>query len=152
VLFPREPQAAPSFSARIQLTVTAPDALAKEVEHCLTQAFHALADVQLVTDSADWTLLILGVTLQTPSRGVHGVALSIVVNETPDHQVQEWLLARERGARSRLAPLSETKPVSPPSFFKGAWLRVGAPTQLSQLCKQVVADFNNRYLEKRRAA
>src|SRR6267142_4297123 len=49
VLFPRAASSPSPFSARIQLAVTATDALAKEIESAVSQTLRTLSGVQVVT-------------------------------------------------------------------------------------------------------
>jgi hypothetical protein len=143
-LFPSPIDTQIYFTATIKLAVTAPEDLAKEIENVMAQALDAVPNVQLVTEAADWTLVILSVAVQVPSRAPHGVALSVIVVETPARQLQE---------RAHMQPALVAAGSSERlSIFHGAWLRVAARSQLPRLCQQVVADFNSRYLAERRRA
>ncbi len=150
MLFPDSARAPQPFFARVKLSVTAGEDLSKEIEHAVSQAFRSFPDVQLVSEEADWTLVILSVPLQASTREAYGVGLSVVIVESFNRQFQDWLLVGKHlqpGAES----ISHSEQLAPLGSFKGAWLRVTAPSQLSRLCRQVVGDFNSRYLEKCRA-
>jgi hypothetical protein len=149
MLFPDSARTPQPFFARVKLSVTAGEELTKEIVSAVSQALESLPDVQLVSEDADWTLMILGVPLQTPARGATGVGLSVIVVEEFDRQLQEWLRIR-RNSQPDAESISHFAQSAPLGSFKGAWLRVTAPSQLSRLCQQVVVDFNSRYLEKRR--
>ena len=150
MLFPDSARTPQPFFARVKLSVTAGEDLSKEIERAVSQAFRSFPDVQLVSEEADWTLVILGVPLQAPTRTAYGVGLSVVVVESFTRQLQEWPLARKH-PQPDAQFISHSAPLAPLGSFKGAWLRVTAPSQLSRLCRQVVSDFNSRYLEKQRA-
>lgn len=140
MLFPRPVSAPIFFTTTIKLTVTATEDLAGEVESTMSQAFGALPNVQLVTEEADWTLVILSVVVQSPSRMPRGVALSVVVVETPKGQLQE----RRHSQTGLVSAISSERL----RIFHGAWLRVAARSQLQRLCQQIVTDFAGRYLVK----
>ena len=146
-LFAQRREPSLPFSARVQLTVAAPESLTGEVERAAAQAFRSLSDVLLVEADADWTLLILGVELRTRRGDTYGVALSVVVTEALDrHLVQERLLSQ---FSARSGPVVATAP-TPPGVFRGAWLQIGARPQVQSLCQGIVADFNARYLDAQR--
>jgi len=146
-LFAQRREPSLPFSARVQLTVAAPESLTGEVERAAAQAFRSLSDVLLVEADADWTLLILGVELRTRRGDTYGVALSVVVTEAFDrHLVQERLLSQ---FSARSSPEVATAP-TPPGVFRGAWLQIGTRTQVQSLCQGIVADFNARYLDAQR--
>lgn len=138
MLFPPLADAPRSSTSTIKLTVTATEDLAQEVESAVSQAFSTLSNVQVVTGEADWTLVILSVAIQSPSRTPDGVALSIVVVESPQNQFQE--------RRHPQANLSATASLERLRIFHGAWLRVAVRSQLPRLCRQIVTDFAERYL------
>jgi len=137
-LFPRPADVQPAVPVAVKLTVTAPKALAGEVESGMAQALRTLPHVRLVTEEADWHLVILSVAVQAPSRTPHGVALSVVVVNTSTRRVQS-----QSGMESVSPQAVDAERLS---FFHGAWLRVAARSQLPKLCAQIVADFDTRYL------
>ncbi len=130
---------APS-SVRIKLTVTAGEDMAHEVEEHVAQALSAFPYVHLVQAEADWTLIVLGVPIQSPNGKTSGIALSAVVTKTVTQQVRDSV----RSA-SLLAPAS-----APVEAFRGTWLRIGSRHRIQHLCEQLVADFNDRYLHTER--
>lgn len=138
ILFPRSEEAQTSSATRIKLEVRAAEELAREIESSTVHAFHALSDVQLATEATDWLLVILSVAVQAPSRAPHGVALTAVAAEIREP-------SGEGGLRTppHLATASSVEQVS---VFRGTWLRVGNRSQLQELCEQIVADFDRRYL------
>ena len=141
MLFPRLANAPTPFTTTIKLTVTATEDLAKEVENAVSQALGALPHVRVVTKEADWRLVILSVVVQSQSRTPEGVALSVVVVETPKEQLQE-----QQHAQTNLLPTISSEQLR---IFHGSWLRVAARSQLPRLCQQIVTDFTERYLVKR---
>jgi hypothetical protein len=142
MLFPHPVDTPISVTTRIKLTVTATEDLTREIASSVSQALGTLPNVQVVTEEADWTLVILSVVVQSPSRMPGGVALSVVIVETPQGQLQE----RRHSQAGRVPAVSAERL----GIFHGAWLRVAARTQLSRLCQQIVADFDSRYLMARR--
>ena len=148
-LFPSQPAAAPApFSARIKLTVTAGENIAHEMGQYVSDALSSLPDVYLVQEEAEWTLIVLGVAIQSPNGKTYGIALSAVVTKTVDQQFEDSL---------RSDPLLDPASASAPSptqveVFRGTWLRIGAHQRMQHLCEQIVADFNSRYLDGQRAS
>lgn len=140
MLFPHPVSVPISVTTTIKLTVTATEDLVREIESSVSQALGALPQVQVEAEEADWTLVILSVVVQSPSRRLGGVALSVIVVETPKDQLQEQRRS-QAGVNSAIS--SERLRI-----FHGAWLRVAARSQLQRLCQQIVTDFAERYLAR----
>ena len=104
--------------------------------------------MRLVQEEAEWTLIVLGVPIQSPNGKTYGIALSVVVTNSVDQQIQESV---QRGPLLIPTSASATVP-APVEAFRGMWLRIGARRHLPHLCEQLVMDFNSRYLEARHTA
>lgn len=147
-LFPSPPAVGPvPFSARIKLTVTAGEDIAHEMGQYVSHALSSFPDVRLVQEEAEWTLIVLGVPIQSPNGKTYGIALSTVVTKTVDQQLQESLRS---GPLLDPTSASVTSPAQVEAF-RGTWLRIGARRRMQQLCEQIVAEFNSRYLDAQRS-
>ena len=126
---------------RIKLAVTGEENLAREVQHCVSQALGRLPHAQFVQEGEDWTLIVLGAPIQPPGGKTYGVALSAVATRT---------VSRRQKSQPPQPNLQDDSVSSTPavqsSVFKGSWLRIGALTQIQRLCEQLVSDFSSRYL------
>ena len=110
------------------MSVTAPAQLANVIRGGFGQALEAFSDMQLVDTGADWTIVVLGVGIQTTGHDTDGVALSVTIVQA--------LPASDSG----------TQALSPDGLFHDAWLRLGAATALERLCTQIAANFHDQYI------
>lgn len=124
---PSSPTASP-FPVPISVSVTAPAQLANAIRGGFSQALEAFSDIQVVETGADWTLVVLGVGVQTTGHDTDGVALSVTIVQA--------LAASER----------RTQALAPEGLFHDAWLRLGAAADLERLCRQIAANFHDRYI------
>ena len=111
------------------VAVTAPAQLASAIRMSFRQALEAYSDIRLVETGADWSIVILGVGIQTTGHNTDGVALSVTVVQALDVSDNE----------------TQT-PLPPEGLFHTAWLRVGASTDLERLCSQLATNFHDRYV------
>jgi hypothetical protein len=146
-LFPSPSPVLPSPSAiSVTLKVSASGDLAGEVEQYVSEALRALPNVRLIQAEAQWTLIVLGVLIQSPSGKTQGTALSAVVTKAATSPTRE-----SAPSGSRLAPAATpATALAPMEVFRGTWLRIGAHQHVQHLCEQIVADFNDRYLDTER--
>lgn len=131
------------FSAKVQVSVSAEEAIRGQVESYVKRELRSLRDVTIVDEGADWELSILAMEVSTKGGYKSGVIISAVILRPFDNQMVSALL--EEKYKETGAHLTEGL-----YRYPDHWLRTGSTDQLRSLCVEIVADFDSQHLEKSR--
>jgi hypothetical protein len=132
---------------RVQIDVTASEAIKNEVSSYLKREFRALGDVEQVDKKPYLRIRIMAMSLSSVTGHNAGFALSVLVTRPVD---VEWLNnyysttlnANQLELLNALIKNSE-------GVFD-TLLRIGGSNDLQQMCKKLVADIDADYIEPER--
>lgn len=136
---PRDAQ----FSASVKLSVSATDSIKNSVTSCLNRELHALNDVQLVEDKPEWEINVLALEVRSTRGYRGGIAMSTVILT----RFQNEKIATLFHPAEKVRGLAQTKNLWE---YPSHSLNMDASDRLQIMCKQIIADFDTRHLEKSR--
>jgi len=131
------------FSASVKLAVSATDGIKNSVTSCLDRELRALGDVHLVNDEPDWEISVLALEVRSTRGYRGGIAISTIILTRFENEKMENLFR----PADKLRGLAQTANLwEHPSHS----LDIEASDRLDIMCKQIITDFENRYLAKSR--
>lgn len=142
-----------AWSGRVQLTVSADEALQHRVESWFTQELRRLAGVVLVDSAAEWVVSTLAFQTRNEADQVMGYALSYVVLER--HGARNFLRALallDTTANGRAAFHRAAQVTTDAWFVRDHRLLVGPTDALRSQIEGLVARLDSDYLEPSRRA
>lgn len=131
------------FSARVKVTVSAPDNIKGAVSSYLNRELRSLNDVELVDTKPEWEINVLAMELKTVGGYKSGVVLSTVIINSFDNQMLSVFF------QPNLKDIGLYM-TSSLSWYPDHWMNVGSTDDLQRLCKDIVADFDTKHLEESR--
>jgi len=131
------------FSAKVKLSVSASDSIKSSVTSCLNRELRTLTDLRLVDEKPDWELSVLALDVQSTRGYRGGIAISTVILARFQNEKMRLLF---RPAEKALGLAQTSNLWEYPSHS----LNMDASDRLQIMCKQIVADFDTKHLEKSR--
>lgn len=137
------PKIEKSFRLKVRIDVTADNDIKNSVSSYLNRELRSLGDVDIVDNDYHWALSILAVQLTTIGGYKSGVAISTVILTPFTNAVFVGLFKPEYrdGGLALTSNLFQ---------YPDQWLNVGQTDALQNLCKEVIAQFDTKYLEEQR--
>ena len=141
-------KAAKKDGFRIKLNVSASESLRKELNKCLTNELNAINDTIVVDNNPEWELSILAETTPTKDKSNLNIMLSVLISNP--------FLKNIINVEQFLASLNPFQASYMRNYFSRSgividhWLRFDVHDNLTKMCKDIVADFDSKYLEKSR--
>jgi hypothetical protein len=133
----------PQFSAKVKVSVSAPDDIKDLVSSYLNRELRSLNDVEIVDNNPDWEIEIVAMELKTVSGYKNGIAISTVILSPYNNQALSEFFKPEFKESGLLI-------TSGLSWYSDQMLNVDSSDNLQELCKTIVADFDSRELEPSR--
>ena len=131
------------FSARVKLTVSASDSIRDAVTNCLDRELRGLNDVRLVDDEPQWEIGVLALEVKSTRGYRGGIVLSTVILS----RFQSDKGAPGSHPAEQVSGFPQTSDLWE---YPGHSLHMDASDRLQMMCKQIVADFDAKHLEKSR--
>lgn len=131
------------FSARVRLAVAAPAAIKNTLTSQLERQLRSLNGVELVDSMPDFEINVVAMEVRSTRGYRGGIAISTLVLARFQYESMERLFRPAETARG-LAQVSNLW--EHPSHS----LQMDASDRLQLMCKQIIADFDTRHLEKSR--
>lgn len=131
------------YSAKVKVNVSASDNIKGSVSSYINRELRSLTDVEIVEKDPEWIIYILAMELKTVGGYKSGVAISTVIVHPFYNQIlSTWLQPKFKDAGLNVT--------SSLAWYPDQWLNVGSADDLQKLSKDIVADFDTKYLEESR--
>lgn len=137
----------PKFSAKVQIDVSADKEIENQVYSFVSREFRSLSDVTIVNKKPEYILNIIAMQVKATDGHITGFAISSVV-EKPlySEELLNWKRNKEDLDLDEYFANSFTVNCSP----KNHQLSIGGSTDLQNMCKKIIADFDVCVLEQDR--
>lgn len=132
-----------NFIARVKVTVAASDNVMDTVSSYMKRELLSLNDVELVDDNPEWEINVMALELRTVGGYKVGVAVSTVIISHYNNQ----LLADFFQQKFKDTGLEMTSQLY---LHPEHRLNIGLPDDLNKICRDIVGDFDTKYLEESR--
>jgi hypothetical protein len=129
--------------ARVKLAVAAPDSIKDSVTSYFHRELRALSDVRLVNDKPDWEISVVALEIRSTRGYRGGIAISTVVLPRFNNEAMTHWFRRE----AKNVALAQTSNLW---YRPRHYLQMDASDRLQIMCKEIVADFDTKYLEPSR--
>lgn len=131
------------FRAHVTVNVRADEELKGTVISHINRELTNLKDVRLDDHEPEWKLQVQATEVLTNSGNKSGIALSMVILcKFSDHRPPPLMHYNNRKTLDK-------KPPSP-YYYADNLLKTGSMEDLTELCSEIVTEFNTRYLEENR--
>jgi hypothetical protein len=132
-----------NFIARVKVTVTASDDVMGTVSSYMKRELLSLNDVELVDDNPEWEINVMALELRTVGGYKTGVAVSTVIINHYNNQLLSGFF-QQKFKDTGLQMTSQLY------LHPEQRLNIGSPDDLYKICRDIVGDFDTKYLEKSR--
>lgn len=132
-----------NFTARVKVTVTASDNVMSTVNSYMKRELLSLNDVELVDDNPEWEINVMALELFTVGGNKVGVAVSTVFISHYNNQLLSGFFQQ----KFKDTGLEMTSHLY---LHPEHRLNIGSPDDLNKICRDIVEDFDTKYLEESR--
>ncbi len=138
--------AADPLSFRVGFVVEAEDSIKGRIESYISRELRSLGDVIQSKENYDYFLSIIALKLRTESGYDTGVALSITIVSKFENKHMSFILEDLKDEDKSIA----MEFTSNLYYYPYHWLQKGSNEDLQSMCKDIVADFDIKFLQSYR--
>lgn len=131
------------YSAKVKVNVSASNNIKGSVSSYINRELRSLTDVEIVEKDPQWIIYVLAMELKTAGGYKSGVAISTVIFSPFNNQILSGLLQ----PKFKDDGLNMTSNLA---WYPDQWINAGSVDDLQELCKDIVANFDTKYLEESR--